>query len=54
MASDHLHQGAPNRPQLPAAASAPYGPHYNNVSGSIQNESSIIRNFYSHKTRITR
>lgn len=54
LTSDHLHQGAPNRPQLQAAASAAYGPQYNNVSGSIQNESSIIRNFYSHKTRITR
>ena len=47
----NLQQVHHNRINLnPNTASQPY----NNISGSGQNESSIIRNFYSHKTRITK
>lgn len=47
----HLQQVQHNRMQLnPNAVPQPY----NNISGSGQNESSMMRNFYSHKTRITK
>lgn len=47
----HLQQVQHNRMHLnPNAVPQPY----NNISGSAQNESSMMRNFYSHKTRITK
>jgi len=53
--SDMIHQqDAVNHNRLMAASNA--AAHHNNHTGfgSNQNESSIMRNFYSHKTRITK